>query len=118
MDKIIISDLHTMGIIGIKHPERDIPQEILINVTLYKDLRCAGLKDSIHDTINYSSVAKYLIKLVAESSFYTVEALASFLSNKLLDQFPAYAVRLRVEKTQVVKSAQRVGVEIFRKQLN
>ncbi len=116
MDKIIITDLHTMGIIGVKHPERDIPQEILINVTLYKDLKLAGSTDSIHDTINYSTIAKFLTSLVLESSFYTVEALASHLVSNLLDQFPAYAVRMKVEKTQVVKSAQRVGVEIFRKQ--
>lgn len=116
MDKIIINELQTMGIIGVKHPERDFPQEILINVTLYTDLRHAGLSDSIHDTINYSSVAKFIINLVTESSFYTVEALASHLAFNLLDQFPAFAVRLKVEKTQVVKSAQRVGVEIFRKQ--
>jgi dihydroneopterin aldolase len=34
MDKIIISNLLTAGIIGVDHPERDQPQSILINLTL------------------------------------------------------------------------------------
>jgi hypothetical protein len=38
MDRIIISDLQTTGIIGVKHPERDKPQILLINLTLYPGL--------------------------------------------------------------------------------
>ena len=39
MDKIIIRDLIARGIIGINDWEREKPQEILINIELYVDLR-------------------------------------------------------------------------------
>lgn len=115
MDKIIITDLVTSGIIGIKKPERDTPQEILVNCTFYTDTSAAGQSDSISKTINYSTAAKTIIALVAESQFYTVEGLAEYLSSQLLKIFSPNAIRIRVEKTQVVKAARRVGVEIFRR---
>jgi len=34
MDKIIITDLQASGIIGVKSPERDQPQTLLLNITL------------------------------------------------------------------------------------
>ncbi len=115
MDKIIITDLHTYGIVGIKQPERDNPQEIVINCTLYTDTTLAGINDSIKYTINYSSVSKTIQAIVNESAFFTVEALAAHICNRLFIDYRPDAIRLRVEKTQVVKAAKSVGVEIFRK---
>ncbi len=114
MDKIIITNLRAMGILGIKQAERENPQELLINCTLFKDIRKAAMTDSILETINYSTVAKHILAMVANSQFYTVEALCETLCTQLLKYFRPGAVRLRVEKTQVVKAADRVGVEIFR----
>jgi len=51
MDKIIITDLRASGIIGVKSPERDQPQTLLINISLFTDLKPAGLTDNIDDTV-------------------------------------------------------------------
>lgn len=115
MDKVIINDLHTYGIIGIKQDERQKKQEILINCTLFTDTRLAGKEDSIKYTINYSSVAKAIQAIVSQSTFFTVEALAAHICECLFSEFRPDAIRLRVEKTQVVKAAKSVGVEIFRR---
>jgi len=114
MDKIIITDLTTVGIIGVKKAERENPQEILINCTLFTDVHIAGQNDSILDTINYSTVSKTILACVAETNFYTVEALSEYISKKIFEQFNPKAIRLKVEKTQAVKAAKSVGVEIFR----
>jgi len=114
MDKIIISDLLASGVIGVKHPERDQPQDLLINLVLYVDLRKAGISDSINDTINYSTIAKMILAEISTTSFYTVEALAEYLAQFILEKFNPTAIKLKVEKTQVVKAARRVGVEIKR----
>jgi len=98
MDKIIITDLQATGIIGVKHPERDKPQILLINLTLYRDLRTAGESDNILDTINYSTISKAVAAQVSQTQFHTVEALASHLSRFLLQNYPLEAVRIRVEK--------------------
>jgi len=42
MDKVLIKNLVARGIIGINEWERVKPQEILINITLFGDLKKAG----------------------------------------------------------------------------
>ncbi|MHB8114252.1 MAG: dihydroneopterin aldolase [Bellilinea sp.] len=77
MDRIIIKDLLIRGIIGISERERAQRQDILVNLVLFGDIRAAGKSDSIHDCINYRTVAKKTIAYVERSARYTVEALAS-----------------------------------------
>ena len=114
MDKIIITDLRATGIVGVKSPERDQPQTLLINLTLYTDLQPAGLTDDIKDTVSYSTVAKSVIARVAETQFFTLEALADDLARMLLVRFGINAVTIRIEKPEFVANTARVGVEIFR----
>ena len=113
-DSIIITDLIASGIIGVKHPERDNPQDILLNITLYKDLSTVGETDEITDTVNYSSTSKMLIAEVAVCAYHTVEALAAHLANLLLLTYDIDAVRVRVEKPKKVSQTTRVGAEVFR----
>ena len=49
MDKVFIKDLHAYGIIGIYPHERETPQEMLINVTVYIDTHHAAQSDDITD---------------------------------------------------------------------
>ncbi len=113
-DSIIITDLVTSGIIGVKHPERDNPQNLLLNITLYKDLNRVGESDEITDTVNYSSASKMLIAEVATLAYHTVEALAVHLAKLLLQTYEIDAVRVRVEKPKKVSQTTRVGAEVFR----
>jgi len=115
MDKIIITDLQTTGIIGVKHPERDKPQILFINLCLYLDLHPAGVTDSIADTVSYSTIARVVSEQVSNTQFHTVEALAEHLSHFLLHNFPLQAVRIRIEKPKKVSDTARVGVEVFRR---
>jgi FolB domain-containing protein len=115
MDRIIITDLQATGIIGVKHPERDKPQILLINLTLYRDLRAVGESDNIIETVNYSTITKAVADQVSQTHFHTVEALAAHLCRFLLQNYPLEAVRVRVEKPKKVSNTARVGVEIFRR---
>jgi len=104
----------TVGLIGVEHPERDVPQSILINLTLFLDTHKAGKTDNIHDTVNYALVAKSIKEQVSTSKYFTVEALAEHLAEYVLTFFPVNFVKLKVEKPNVVRSTQSVGVEIVR----
>jgi FolB domain len=114
MDKIIITDLKATAIIGVKSPERDQPQTLLISITLFTDLKPAGLTDDIKDTFSYSTAAKAVSARVAETQYYTLEALSEDLARLLLDRFGVDAVRVRLEKPEFVANTSRVGVEIYR----
>lgn len=114
MDRIILKDLLVRGIIGISDRERSQRQDILINITLFGDIRAAGKSDDINDCINYRTVAKKVIAYVERSTRYTVEALASDIARFCLEEPGVRGVQVRVEKPGAVRFAQSVGVEIER----
>jgi len=114
MDKVIIKNLVARGIIGVYEWERDKPQEILINISLYGDLRNAGSTDNIDDSINYKTVAKGAQALAENCQRLTVEALASDIAEYCLETQGVQKVLIRVEKPGAVRFAESVGVEIER----
>jgi FolB domain-containing protein len=113
MDKIFIKDLLARGIIGINDSERENPQEILINITLYTDISAAGKSD-----VNYKTIAKKAIQHAEKANRLTVEALAVDLADLCLQDTRVNKVYVRVEKPKAVRFADSVGVEIERFQKN
>ncbi len=114
MDKIIISDLLLRGIVGINPDERVNRQDILINITIYADIRTAGQSDDIADAVNYKTITKRVIEHVEASSDYLVEKLVSDIARLILTEFPVERVQVRVEKPGALRFARSVGIEIER----
>lgn len=114
MDQVFIKDLVARGIIGINEWEREKPQEILINVTLFADLSKAGVSDNINDCVNYRTVAKKVLAHAESAQRFTVEALAADLVRICLEIPAVQKARVRVEKPGASRFARSVGVEIER----
>lgn len=113
-DRIEIRDLLLRTIIGVNDWERKERQDVLINITLFADLRAAGASDRIEDTVNYRTVAKKVIQHVESSRRYTVEALAEDVARLCLSEPGVLRARVRVEKPGALRFARSVGVEIER----
>jgi FolB domain-containing protein len=114
MDQIFIRDLAARGIIGINDWERETPQEMVINIVLFTDLRTAGESDDIRDSVDYSYIAKKILAHAETSRRLTVEALAADLARLCLNEPRVEKVRVRVEKPGAVRFCRSVGVEIER----
>lgn len=114
-DRIEIRDLLLRGILGINPEERDKPQDILVNLTLFADLRPAGSSDSIDDTVNYRTITKRIIEHVERAGRFTVEALAADIAGLCVADPRVERVRVRVEKPGALRFARSVGVEIERR---
>ncbi len=115
-DQIHIKDLLLRGIIGINDWEREKEQDILINITLFGDLKAAGKSDDIEDTINYRTITKQVIAHIDKSKRFTVEALAQDIVEICLRTQGVERARVRVEKPGALRFARSVGVEIERGQ--
>jgi FolB domain-containing protein len=113
-DLIHIKDLLVRGVIGVNDWEREVEQDILINITLATDLRTAAANDDIDRTVNYKTVAKLIIEHVQTHEPLTVEALATDLAQICLEQPGVQQARVRVEKPGALRFARSVGVEILR----
>jgi FolB domain-containing protein len=115
MDKIIIKNLRVEGLLGIHQREQETPQPILINIVMSVDISGAAADDDIHQTVNYSTIAKQIASKVKSTHYYTVEALISALADLVLETGRVEEVWLRVEKTEAVSITDSVGVEITRR---
>jgi FolB domain-containing protein len=114
MDKVFIKDLLVRGIIGVNDWEREHPQDILINIVVFTDIRKAGEADDLAHSVNYRTLTKKILAHTESAQRLTVEALATDLAGICLEVNGVTRVLVRVEKPGAVRFAQSVGVEIER----
>ena len=114
MDKVIIKDLLARGVIGVNEWERQVTQDILINIVLYTDLRKASETDDLTFSVDYRKITKRAVVLAETAKRLTVEALAGDIAKMCLEDIGVQKVRVRVEKPGAVRFARSVGVEIER----
>ncbi|HVN16252.1 MAG TPA: dihydroneopterin aldolase [Anaerolineales bacterium] len=114
MDKIFVKNLLVRGVIGVNDWERDIVQDILVNITVFTDTRRVAETDKLEDSVSYKTLAKKTQAYIESKARYTVEALANDLANICLEENGVQKVIVRVEKPGAVRFAESVGVEIER----
>ncbi len=115
MDRILIRDLTARCIIGITPEERREKQEVLINLSIYTDLRAAARSDDFEDAVDYRKIKKIILNLVESSQYTLVESLASAVATVCLENPRVEEVKVRVEKPSALRFARSVGVELVRK---
>jgi FolB domain-containing protein len=113
-DKIHIRDLLLRCIVGIYDWERQNKQDVLINITLYADLRRACETDRIEDTVDYKTIKKKVVAMVESSSCMLVERLAQQVADICLEHPDVQRVRVLLEKPGALRFARSVGIEIVR----
>lgn len=113
-DRIEIHDLLLRCIVGINPEERFKKQDVILNLTLFVDMRDAGHSDDIEDAINYKTLTKAVIDHVEESSYYLVEKLAHSIAEIVIQQFGIDRAIISVEKPGALRFARSVGVVIER----
>jgi dihydroneopterin aldolase len=114
MDKVFIQGLKIDTVIGIYDWEREIRQDVTLDLEMAADIKAASLTDHIDQTLDYKSVAKRLIQFVEESEFQLVETLAEKITEIVLNEFEVEWVKLTLNKGEAVSGASGVGVIIER----
>lgn len=114
MDKVFIKNILARGIIGVNDWERNKPQNILINIDLYTEIRDHSANDSIDECVDYSKVTKKVIHHAESAMRFTVEALAEDIAQICFDDPKVLKITVRVEKPGAVRFSDSVGVEIVR----
>lgn len=113
-DRIEIHDLLLRCIVGINPEERVKKQDVIINLTLYVDLRKAGASDDIVDAINYKTLTKRVIDHVEESDYFLVERLAHSIAQIAIQEFDVERATVSLEKPGALRFARSVGVVVER----
>ena len=113
-DIIYIRDLRVQTIIGIFGWEREVRQEVSIDLEITFDCKRAAKTDAIEDTVDYKKITKAVIKFVEESEFQLQETLAEGIAALVKNEFKVNSLKLRVSKPGALRHAEDVGVIINR----
>jgi|TARA_B110000116_G_scaffold260626_1_gene263941 7,8-dihydroneopterin aldolase/epimerase/oxygenase len=113
-DIIYINDLRVQTIIGIFGWEREVRQEVSIDLEIAFDCKRAAATDAIEDTVDYKKITKDVIKFVETSSFQLQESLAEGIAELIKSNHGVKSLKLRVSKPGAIRYADDVGIIIHR----
>jgi len=113
-DKIHIRDLRVRCIVGIYPEEREKKQDVIINITLYADLRAACRSDRLEDTLDYKALKTRILARIEASSCRLIERLAECVAEIALEEPRVQRVVVTVDKPGALRFARSVAVEITR----
>ena len=111
---VFIRDLQLRAMLGVYDSEKLEPQRVIVNVDLSVQERGEPLDDDIQNVVSYEHVVNHVKELIAGGHVHLVETLAEMIANECLKNRWVVAVRVRVEKPDIIPEAVSVGVEIER----
>lgn len=111
---VFVRDLLLDAHIGVHRHEEDRAQPIRVNIDLTVSEDAAPIGDRLENVVDYEHVINGVRAIVAEGHMRLVETLAERVAAFALTDTRVRAVRVRIEKLEIVKDAASVGVEIER----
>jgi dihydroneopterin aldolase len=111
---VFIRDLIVVCSIGIHSHEKLSDQRVRLNLDLAVDEGGKPIDDNINNVICYEKLAKGVDEIIGRGHINLVETLAEDIAEMCLSNHRVLSVRVRVEKLDILKDAQSVGVEIER----
>lgn len=107
---IKIENLRVRTIVGIFEWEKEVKQDIVINIDITFDATKAIEKDSIDETIDYKSLNKKIITLIENKSFNLIERIAGDAMNLVMEDDRVLEATVRVEKPGALRFTDNVSV--------
>jgi len=115
--KILISDLTLLISIGIHDFERNKKQEVKFNINIDINPSLFPIEDKLNSIVNYETVVKIITKLTKNKHYELLETLAEDIFDQLFKNINIQKIKLKIEKTQIIKNTSSVGIEITKKKL-
>lgn len=105
------------GYHGVRSEEQSVGGKFEADVDIYTDFSDAAKKDSLHETIDYHKVYKFLYKMALEQKYYLIESLAMKIADELLINFKSIkkiSVRIRKNNPPLGGVVDCVEVEVIK----
>lgn len=113
-DSVLIEGLAVDTVIGVYDWERDVCQQLLVDLELAWDIRPAAASDQVSKALDYAAVSDHVRAFLGRCQPALLETAAEQLAAELMTVFRVPAVRLTLWKPGAVPSARQVGVRIQR----
>lgn len=116
MDRLRIDRMTFYANIGTTQAERELGHVVHVDLVLHGDFRRAGETDDLKAAIDYAAVVRAVGEVAQDGEYHLVEALAERVAERVLADFAADRVEVRVEKPfpAVDGRVESIAVEIER----
>lgn len=117
IDKIYVNGMEFYGYHGAIPEEHVLGQRFYVDLIVETDLRKAGERDRLADTINYAELYEICREIVEEKQFTLIEAVAEQIAHRILSSFPKIGqctVKVSKPNPPIKGHYQSVAVEIVR----
>ena len=115
--KVIITDLSLLLSIGIHDFEKIKKQEVKFNIDVHIDPFLFPSENKLSSIVNYETIIQIISKLTKNKHYELLESLAEDIFIELFKNNNIHKIKLKVEKTQIIKNTSSVGIEIIKKRL-
>ena len=115
--KVLISDLTLLMSIGIHDFEKIKRQEVKFNIIIDINPLLTPIEKKLNSIVNYETVVKDVTKLTKNKHYELLESLAEDIFFILFKNTNIKKIKLKIEKTQIIKNTSSVGIEITKKRL-
>ena len=101
---------------GATAAEREVGQRIVLDIRLELSEADATVTDRLEDTIDYGEVCQLAALVAQQRSYRTLERLSTAIADRLLADFGAQTVSVKVAKPEppIPLSVDEVSVEVWR----
>jgi len=111
---VFIKDFIVEEIIGFHEHEKIKKQRIKFNVVLDIDQHTIPNEKNEKSIVDYEKITKKLEKLVKNKEYNFLESLAEDSFEEIFKDKRINSVKIKIEKPDAIKSANSVGVEVFK----
>jgi dihydroneopterin aldolase len=113
-DSVLIEGLVVETVVGVYDWEREVTQELVVDIDMAWDNRTPGASDDVADALDYALVSERIGQCLKELRPKLLEHGAEVLAEVLQREFGVGWLRLTLRKPGAVPTARSVGVCIER----
>jgi dihydroneopterin aldolase len=114
VDTVFVRELRFKTVIGCWDWERQIEQEVSIDLDMGWDTRQAAATEDLKFALDYKAVSKRVVAFVRERQFELVETAANAVAELIMNEFSVPWLRVSFSKPRAVTGSAAVGVVIER----
>ena len=115
--KVLITDLTLQMSIGIHDFEKIKKQEVKFNIGIDVNPSLTPIENKLKSIVNYETVIKDVTILTKNKHYELLETLAEDIFFELFKNTNIQKIKLKIEKTQIIKNTSSVGIEIMKEKL-
>ena len=115
MDAIIIEGLKVETVVGCFAWERQIQQQLMLDLIIATNLSQAAASDELQDTLNYAEICSISAQVIQQAAPKLIEHAAQLVLDALFTTFAAVeSITITIRKPAIIPEANSVGIRLER----